>query len=114
MKTCIKEQLRFKSGLHWGDPIISSTDQYIFSATGVLTGGNSLMSEGQDSFLRTIRRPVVGGTGIYRGMTGEVKVEVLGSNSTGFVNRRLTFQIRLPEEAAYEAIKTLDINVRSD
>jgi len=86
----------FSQAFTGGDPIISSTEQYIFSTNGVLTGENSLVSEGQDSFLRTIQRAVIGGTGIYRGTTGEVKVEVLGSNNTGFVNRRLTFQIRLP------------------
>jgi hypothetical protein len=87
----------FSQALTGGDPIISSTDQYIFSSTGALNGQDSLMSEGQDSFLGTIQRAVVGGTGIYRGTIGEVKVEVLGANSTGFVNRRLTFQIRIPE-----------------
>jgi len=87
----------FSQALTGGDPIISSTEHYLFGPAGALNVEDSLMSEGQDSFLKTTHRVVLGGTGIYRGTIGEVKVEVLGQNSTGFVNRRLTFQIRTPE-----------------
>lgn len=87
----------FSQAFSGGDPIISSTDYYIFSPTGALNGEDSLISEGQDSFLKTIHRAVVGGTGIYSGAIGDVKVEILGQNNTGFVNRRLTFQIRTAE-----------------
>jgi len=37
------------------------------------------------------------GTGVYRGMTGEVKEELLGVNSTGLFNLRFTFTVRSPE-----------------
>ena len=87
----------FSQAFSGGDPIISSTDSYIFSPTGALNGDDSLMSEGQDSFLKSIHRAVVGGTGIYSGAIGDVEVEILGQNSSGFVNRRLTFQIRTME-----------------
>jgi len=87
----------FNQAFTGGDPIISSTDHYLFGPAGALNVEDSLMSEGQDSFLNTTRRVVLGGTGIYRGTIGEVKVEVLGQNSTGFANRLLTFQIRTPE-----------------
>ena len=87
----------FSQAFAGGDPIISSTDHYLFSPTGALNVQDSLMSEGQDSFLSTAHRVVLGSTGIYRGTIGEVKVEVLGQNSTGFVNRRLTFTIRRPD-----------------
>jgi hypothetical protein len=78
-------------------PAISSAQQYVFSQTGALDAEDSLMSEGQDSVNTTTRRVVLGGTGIYRGTIGEVKQEVLGANSTGFLNFRFTFTIRTSE-----------------
>jgi hypothetical protein len=80
-----------------GDPLLSSTQDYVFSPTGALNGENSLMSEGQESIVASTHRVVVGGTGIYRGAIGEVKQEVLGQNSSGFLNFRFTFQIRTSE-----------------
>ena len=43
------------------------------------------------------RTAVLGGTGRYRGVIGEVQQETLGMNSTGFENFRFTFTIRSPE-----------------
>ena len=55
------------------------------------------MSEGQDSFNTASHRVVFCGTGLYRGVIGEVQQETLGMNSAGFVNFRFTFTIRTPE-----------------
>ena len=87
----------FSQAFTGGDPLISSTEDYLFSATGALNGEGSLMSEGQDSIIGSTHRVVLGGTGIYPGTIGEVKKEVLGQNSTGFLNHRFTFTIRSPE-----------------
>jgi hypothetical protein len=80
-----------------GDPLLSSIQDFLFSPTGALNGEDSLMSEGQESIVASTHRVVVGGTGLYRGTIGEVKQEVLGQNSSGFLNFRFTFQIRTPE-----------------
>ena len=61
-----------------------------------MDGEDSLMREGPE-FGVTTHRVVLGGTGHYRGMIGEVKQETLGSNSTGFGNFRFTFTIRRPD-----------------
>ncbi len=87
----------FSQAFAGGDPLITSTEQYLFSSTGALKGEDSLMSEGQDSIIGSAHRVVLGGTGIYRGTIGEVKREVFGQNSTGFNNARFTFRIRSPE-----------------
>lgn len=42
----------------------------------------------------TIRRSVIGGTGLFAGYTGEQIQEFLGFNSTGGVNLRVTFVLR--------------------
>jgi hypothetical protein len=78
------------------DPLISSTEQYVFGSTGSLNAQDSLMSEGQGSEVGSTRQVVVGGTGIYRGTIGDVKREAIGYNSTGFANVRYTFQVRIP------------------
>jgi hypothetical protein len=77
-------------------PALSSTEYYLFSPTGVSDGEEALFSEGPE-FGATTHRVVLGGTGRYRGVVGEVQEETLGNNSTGFANKRYTFTIRTPE-----------------
>jgi len=77
-------------------PALSATQYYLFSPTGVSDGEEALFSEGPE-FGATTHRVVLGGTGRYRGVIGEVQEETLGSNSTGFANERYTFTIRSPE-----------------
>ena len=77
-------------------PLLSSTEYYLFTPTGVSDGEEALFSEGPE-FPATTHRVVLGGTGRYRGVIGEVQEETLGSNSTGFANKRYTFTIRSPE-----------------
>jgi hypothetical protein len=77
-------------------PVLSATQYYLFSPTGGLDGEEALMSEGPE-FGATTHRVVLGGTGSYRGVIGEVQQETLGMNSTGFGNFRFTFTIRSPE-----------------
>jgi hypothetical protein len=67
-------------------PSVSTTWHLLFDAR------NALMTEGQEG--GTVNRVVLGGTGRYRGVVGEVYEEVLGFNSTGFENFRFTFKIR--------------------
>ena len=76
-------------------PALFTTHDYLFSPTGALDGRDALMSEGPE--LGTTHRVVLGGTGRYRGVIGEVQQESLGMNSTGFENFRFTFTIRTPE-----------------
>ena len=77
-------------------PALSATQYYLFSPTGVSDGEEALFSEGPE-FGATTHRVVLGGTGRYRGVIGEVQEEQLGVNTTGFVNYRYTFTIRTPE-----------------
>ena len=77
-------------------PALSSTEYYLFTRTGVSDGEEALFSEGPE-FGATTHRVVLGGTGRYRGVIGEVQLETLGMNSTGFGNFRFTFTIRSPE-----------------
>ena len=77
-------------------PALSSTEYYLFTRTGVSDGEEALFSEGPE-FGATTHRVVLGGTGRYRGVIGEVQEETLGANSTGFANKRFTFTIRSPE-----------------
>jgi hypothetical protein len=77
-------------------PALSSTQYYLFSPTGMADGEEALFSEGPE-FGATTHRVVLGGTGRYRGVIGEVQEETLGFNSTGFANKRFTFTIRSPE-----------------
>ena len=79
-----------------GAPLLSATQHYLFSPRGALDGEDSLMSEGPE-FGVTTPRVVLGGTGRYRGVIGEVTQETLGFNSTGFANFRFTFTIRSAE-----------------
>ena len=77
-------------------PALSSTEYYLFTRTGVSDGEEALFSEGPE-FGATTHRVVLGGTGRYRGVIGEVQQETLGNNSSGFSNFRFTFTIRSPE-----------------
>ena len=77
-------------------PALSATQYYLFSPTGVSDGEEALFSEGPE-FGATTHRVVLGGTGRYRGVIGEVQQETLGNNSSGFSNFRFTFTIRSPE-----------------
>jgi hypothetical protein len=84
---------QLEAGAH---PALSSTEYYLFSTTGMSDGEEALFSEGPQFGAKT-HRVVLGGTGSYRGVIGEVQEETLGHNSTGFANERFTFTIRTPE-----------------
>jgi hypothetical protein len=56
-----------------------------------------LFSEGLEGPLPTLR-VVTGGTGAAFGLRGQVKQELLGTNSTGLFNLRFTFQLRHSED----------------
>jgi hypothetical protein len=74
----------------------STTQSYLFSPTGSMAVDDSLASVGEEGGVTT-HRVVSGGTGVYRGLIGEVKQETLGLNSSGFFNFRFTFTVRSPE-----------------
>ncbi len=77
-------------------PVLFTTQYYLLSPTGALEVEDAMMSEGPEAGATT-HRVVLGGTGRYRGVIGEVQQETLGMNSTGFGNFRFTFTIRSPE-----------------
>jgi hypothetical protein len=78
-------------------PAQSSTQNYLFSPTaGSMAVDDSLASVGEEGGVTT-HRAVTGGTGIYRGLIGEVQQEILGVNSSGLFNFRFTFTVRSPE-----------------
>jgi len=57
--------------------------------------GPSIMTDGiwpNANF--SARRIVLGGTGQFRGIVGEIKEENIGENSSGFCNLRITFLIK--------------------
>ena len=57
--------------------------------------GTSIMTDGiwpNDKF--SARRVVLGGTGQFRDIVGEIKEENIGENSTGFCNLRVTFFVK--------------------
>jgi hypothetical protein len=74
----------------------STTQNYLFDPNGSLAVDDSLVSIGEEGGVTT-HRVVAGGTGIYRGMMGEVKQEILGVNSSGLFNFRFTFMVRSPD-----------------
>jgi hypothetical protein len=86
----------FSQILAGAHPGLSSTEYYLFSPTGALDGEEALMSEGP-AFGATTHRVVLGGTGRYRGVIGEVQQETLGFNTSGFANFRFTFTVRTSE-----------------
>jgi len=79
-------------------PHSNSTQLYLFNGGYADLGGeNTLISEGEEGAIEwetPTHRVVVGGTGIYRGVVGEVKEESLGWNWTGVPNIRFTFHVR--------------------
>jgi hypothetical protein len=61
-------------------------------------GGTSIMTDGiwpNANF--SARRVVLGGTGKFRDIVGEIKEENIGENSTGFCNLRVTFLVKRAE-----------------
>ena len=57
---------------------------------------NQLFSEGLEGPQPTARA-VTGGTGASKGVAGQVRQELLGTNVTGLFNFRFTFQVLQPE-----------------
>jgi hypothetical protein len=71
------------------------------SAEAVFSDQVYLFPGGQRSIATTgtegngsVVRPVIGGTGIYAGYTGEQRQQFLGFNKTGGVNLRVTITLR--------------------
>lgn len=58
---------------------------------------NQLFSEGLEGPQPTTRA-VTGGTGASKGVAGQVRQELLGTNVTGLFNFRFTFQVLQPED----------------
>lgn len=74
-------------------PHESTTQRYLFDPSGSMVVADSMASIGEEGGVTT-HRVVAGGTGMYRGVLGEVQQEILGRNSTGLFNFRFTFTIR--------------------
>jgi len=83
-----------------GTHLVSATE-FLTAAVGVHTSQLYLLPN-QDKSLSTdgvegiapARRPVTGGTGMFRDYVGEMKQEMLGFNATGGVNLRVTFVLK--------------------
>ena len=73
-------------------PHAASTQQFFFGEDGIV-GEDELITEGNEGGATT-HRVISGGTGEFRGMSGEVRQEPLGANNTGFGNYRFTFWIK--------------------
>ncbi len=71
-----------------GAPIHVDTTQLF-----LLAQNSSLVTEGLEGVVTT-RRAVTGGTGRFRGVVGQVRQELLGTNVTGLFNIRLTFTFK--------------------
>jgi hypothetical protein len=69
-------------------PFVATTQTYLFD------NGNMLITEGLEAGVQTIDRAVVGGLGDFSGASGEVHLELLGFNTTGFENYRGTFKLK--------------------
>jgi hypothetical protein len=58
-------------------------------------GGTSILTDGiWPNAHFSARRVVLGGTGGFRDIVGEIKEENIGENSTGFCNLRVTFFVK--------------------
>jgi hypothetical protein len=66
----------------------ASSSQYFF-----LGDGDAIYSEGPEGGT-TVQRTIIGGTGKYAGIVGEVTEEPIGVNSTGLFNIRFTFKFK--------------------
>lgn len=73
-------------------PHAASTQQFFFGENGIVED-DELITEGNEGGTIT-QRVLTGGTGMFRGMSGEVTQEPLGANNTGFGNYRFTFKIK--------------------
>jgi hypothetical protein len=51
---------------------------------------------------RALRRAVLGRTGSYEGVSGEVIEKNLGLNASNACNLRITFKLRMPEKDYHE------------
>jgi hypothetical protein len=66
------------------------TEQYSFS-----NDNQTIIADGPGANLyATVLRAVLGGTGHFEGVTGEIVEENIGMNSTGFCNLRITFHLK--------------------
>lgn len=75
------------------DEIMAGAPIHVDTTQLYLLRDGTLVTEGLAGTI-TVRRAVTGGTGRFAGAVGQVKQEVLGSNSTGLFNIRLTFTFR--------------------
>ena len=71
------------------------------------SGWNNLVSEGYEiaDVGKVVRRPISGGTGVYRGAIGAVDQVLLGFNSTEGVNLRFTLDVDMNPMAASTAMQ---------
>jgi hypothetical protein len=78
-----------------GAEIAAGAAPYVATTqTFLLDGGSALVSEGLEAAVSPITRVVPGGWGQYSGAGGEVTLELLGFNITGFENYRATFKLK--------------------
>jgi hypothetical protein len=73
-------------------PHVATLQSFYFGASGDLLAPDSLRCEGMEGGVTSL--VVFGGTGKYRAVIGEAKMETIGSNNTGNPNFRFTFKVR--------------------
>lgn len=74
--------------------LTDTTELYLLpdDATGLIADGLTPNAAGV-----SVQRVVLGGTGRFRGATGEIHEDDLGTNATGFCNFRATFHLKRVE-----------------
>ena len=73
-------------------PHVATIQHFYFGAPGDMLAPDSLRCEGMEGGVTSL--VVFGGTGKYRAVIGEAKMESIGSNNTGNPNFRFTFKVR--------------------
>ena len=74
--------------------IAAGAAPFVATTQTFLLGGSSLVTDGLEAGVSPITRAVTGGTGDYAGVGGEVTLDLLGFNVTGFENYRFTFELK--------------------
>jgi hypothetical protein len=81
--------------LYSGAEIAAGAAPFIVTTqTFVLNGGSALLTEGLEAGVSPITRGVTGGWGQYSGAGGEITMDLIGFNITGFENYRCTFKLK--------------------
>jgi hypothetical protein len=83
------------TSLYNGAEIASGAAPFVATTQTFLSdNGNALITEGLEAGVSPITRSVTGGWGQYGGVSGDVTLELIGFNITGFENYRCKFTLK--------------------